>query len=107
MSTLLTIPGLGKSSLELLEAVGFQDENSLAKAGLDELVMELKKANSILKIAKRTPRRADVEKWLLAARERVGYVEKEVPSAPLVAVNHEGNPDVMALLLKAPLALWL
>jgi len=107
MSTLLTIPGLGKASLELLEAVGFQDENSLAKAGLDELVVELEKANSILKIAKRTPRRAEVEKWLVAVRERVGYVEKEIPSAPLVAVNYEGNPDVVSLLSKAPLALPL
>jgi Domain of unknown function (DUF4332) len=105
MSTLLTIPGLGKSSLELLEAVGFQDENSLAKAGLDELVGELERANEVLKISKRPPRRADVEKWLIAARERVGFVEKESPDAPLVAVNYEGNPEVLAMLEKAPVAL--
>lgn len=107
MSTLLTIPGLGKSSLELLEAVGFLDETSLAKAGLEELVSELEKANSVLKIAKRAPRRAEVQKWLNTARERVGHVEKEDSPAPLVAVNHEGNPEVMALLAKAPLALPL
>jgi hypothetical protein len=104
MSTLLTIPGLGKS-LELLEAVGFQDEHSLAKAGLDELVGELERANSVLKISKRPPRRADVEKWLIAARERVGFIEKESPDAPLVAVNYEGNPEVLAMLEKAPVAL--
>ena len=106
MSTLLTIPGLGKSSLELLEAVGFQDEGALAKAGLDELVDELERANSVLKIAKRAPRRADVQKWLAAARERVGVAEQEpAPAAPLIAVNYEGNPEVQALLEKAPLAL--
>lgn len=107
MSTLLTIPGLGKSSLELLEAVGFLDEDSLAKAGLDELVTELQRANSVLKIAKRPPRRADVQKWLDTARERVGFVEPETPAAPLVAVNYEGNPEVLALLEKAPTAIPL
>lgn len=107
MSTLLNIPGLGKSSMELLEAVGFLDEDSLAKAGLDELVTELEKANSVLKIAKRTPRRSDVEKWLEAARDHVGYVAKEDSPSPLVAVNHEGSPEVMALLANAPLALPL
>jgi len=107
MSTLLTIPGLGKSSLELLEAVGFLDEDSLAQAGLDELVEELKRANSVLKIAKRPPRRVDVQKWLTAARERVGFIEKKSSPAPLVAVNYEGNPDVLALLEKAPVSIPL
>lgn len=107
MSTLLTIPGLGKSSLELLEAVGFLDEDSLAKAGLEELVDELERANSVLKIAKRPPRRAEVQKWLTAARERVGFVEQESSPAPLIAVNYEGNSDVLALLEKAPVAIPL
>ena len=107
MSSLLTIPGLGKSSLELLEAVGFLDETTLAKAGLDELVKELERANSILKILKRSPRRVEVEKWLATAKERVGFVQKESKTAPLVAVNYEGNPEVMEMLAKAPSALPL
>lgn len=107
MSTLLTIPGLGKSSLELLEAVGFVDEDSLAKAGLEELVDELERANAVLKIAKRPPRRADVRKWLAAARERVGIVEEERSSSPLVAVNYEGNPEVLQMLERAPTAIPL
>jgi len=107
MSSLLTIPGLGKSSLELLEAVGFLDETSLAKAGLDELVKELERANSILRILKRSPRRVEVEKWLAIAKERVGFVQKESKTTPLVAVNYEGNPEVMEMLAKAPSALPL
>lgn len=107
MSNLLTIPGIGKSSVELLEAAGFLDETSLAKAGLDELVAELERANSILKIAKRAPRRAEVEKWLSAARERAGIREPEEsdePVVPLVAVNYEENPEVATMLSKAPAA---
>jgi len=108
MSTLLTIPGIGQSSVELLEAAGFLDETSLAKAGLDQLVSELERANSILKIAKRAPRRREVEKWLSTARERTGYHPQEhKEDVPLEAVNYEGNPAVLELLAKAPSALPL
>lgn len=103
MSNLQTIPGIGKSSIELLEAAGYLDDVSLAQAGLDELVAELARANSILKILKRAPRRGDVEKWQATARERLCI---EQP-APLVPVNYEGNPEVGAMLAKAPAALPL
>ncbi|BCU79822.1 DUF4332 domain-containing protein [Luteolibacter sp. LG18] len=109
MSKLETIPGIGKSSVELLEAAGFLDENSLAKAGLDQLVAELERANSVLKIAKRAPRRAEVEKWLSAARDRTGIAapgsdEEDEGAQPLVAVNYEENPEVAAMLARSPSA---
>ena len=76
MAELISIPGIGKTSLELLEAAGFHDAESLAKAGVDELARELERANSILKISKRTPDRAVVEKWIASARDIVGVTEE-------------------------------
>lgn len=109
MSKLQTIPGIGPSSIELLEAAGFLDEVSLAKAGVDSLVKELEKANSILKIADQAPTRDEVESWLFSAREKAGLSARteSVADAPLEAVNYEGNPDVGKLLDKAPVALPL
>jgi hypothetical protein len=112
MSNLQTIPGIGKSSIELLEAAGYLDDVSLAQADLDELVTELSRANSVLKILKRAPRRGDIGKWQAIARERIGTdlpeneASKEEPP-PLTPVNYEGNAEVSAMLAKAPAALPL
>lgn len=109
MSTLQTLPGIGQSSVELLEAAGFLDEASLAKAGLDQLVAELERANAVLKLAKRAPQRSEVQEWIAVARERVGEtvadeVEQDFASAP---VNYELDPEIAKLLAKAPTALPL
>ena len=72
MVDLISIPGIGKTSLELLEAAGFHNAEALAKAGVDELARELERANSILKISKRNPGQAAIGKWIAAARVSIG-----------------------------------
>lgn len=106
------IHGIGKTSLELLEAAGFHDVESLANAGVDEVVGELVRANSVLKISKRSPARAAVEKWICTARDIVGESEApevaETPEASeSAAVNYEGSPEVASMLSVAPFALPL
>ena len=106
MADLIKIPGIGKSSLELLEAAGFHNAGDLAKVGLDDLANELKRANSILKIAKRTPSRAVIEKWIAAARELAGLSEQ--PAGPsVVPVNYEQSPQVASMLAASPFAIPL
>ncbi len=106
---LSNIYGIGKTSLELLEATGFHDVESIANAGVDELHRELERANSMLKIAKRNPSRAAVEKWIGMARDVVG--EPDEPEEPevsvLPAVDFERSPEVAPLLAAAPLAIPL
>ena len=109
MSNLASIPGIGKTSLELLEAAGFHDAEALARAGGDELTRELTRANSILKISKRTPARAAVQKWIDAARDQVGVKEdgggNEAPAT--MPVDYEQTPEVVSMLAVAPLAIPL
>lgn len=106
MAELLRIPGIGKTSLELLEAAGFHNAESLAKVGLEDLARELERANSILKISKRTPGPAVIGKWIDSARELVGV--KEEPAGPsLVPVNYEMTHQVASMLAVAPFAIPL
>jgi hypothetical protein len=106
MAELLSIPGIGKASLELLEAAGFHDVESLSKVGADDLARELERANSILKISKRAPAKAAVEKWIAAARELAGIAnEPEGPS--LTPVDYEQTPQVVSMLAAAPFAIPL
>ena len=107
MHKLADIPGIGATTLELLEVAGFRDVGALARAGVDPLTDELIRANDILKIAKRAPTRKHVEKWIRAARELVGEEE----GAPVEAaqssmpVDFEAMPDVVELLEAAPCAI--
>ncbi len=106
MTNLRSIPGIGKASLELLEAAGFPDAESLAKAGVDELANELERANRILQIAKRAPARGNVQKWIASARDLTGIVE-HAAVAVTMPVNHEISPQVVAMLAHAPFAIPL
>lgn len=106
MTNLSSIPGIGKSSLELLEAAGFPDAESLAKAGVDELVKELERANTILQIAKKAPARSDVEKWIASARDMTG-VDDKVATAVAMPVNYEDSPQVAKMLKEALFAIPL
>lgn len=110
MNQLATISGIGKSSLELLEAAGFLDLESLARAGVDELMVELEKANAILQIAKRPPTRSAVEKWVHSARELTGVKHDGGGNdtvTPLMPVNYEASPQVASMLAAAPFAIPL
>ena len=106
MANLISIPGIGKSSLELLEAAGFSSMESLAKVGVDELFNELERANNILKIAKRPPTKKSVNSWIDQARALTGM--KDEPEAPpLMPVNYERIPQVVSMLANAPFAIPL
>jgi hypothetical protein len=106
MTDIKSIPGIGKAAHELLEAAGFSNAEALSKAGVDELVKELERANSILQIAKRAPVRTNVEKWILSARELTGVSNEE--SRPVeMPVNYEASPQAAAMLVSAPFAIPL
>ena len=106
MTNLSSIPGIGKASLELLEAAGFPDAETLAKAGVDELAKELDRANTILQIAKRAPARANIEKWISSARDMTGVETGRVLEITM-PVNHEISPQVIPMLAVAPFAIPL
>ena len=106
MANLISIPGIGKTSLELLEAVGFHDAEALANAAVPDLARELERANAILKITKRTPGPESIQKWIAAARRLVGLSEEAVGPACL-PVNYELDPQVFAMLATAPFAIPL
>ncbi len=106
MTNLSSIAGIGKSSLELLEAAGFSSAEALANAGAGELTAELKRANGILQIAKRAPERAKVAKWISAARDLVG-VAQDAPEEVRMPVDYEKAADVAVLLEAAPFAIPL
>ena len=106
MTNLTSIPGIGKATLELLEAAGFPDAESLAKAGVDELAQEVERANRILQIAKRAPARGNVVKWIASARDITGFVENAAVAVTM-PVNHEISPQVVSMLATAPFAIPL
>ena len=106
MTNLSSIPGIGKLSLELLEAAGFPNAEAVAKAGVDELTFELERANQILKIAKQAPKQANVQRWIEFARAEIG-VEPEVAAKVVMPVNYEISPEVVAMLSASPFAIPL
>lgn len=106
MTALGKIPGIGKANLELLEAAGFSDAESLSKAGIEELTSELERAHRILQISKRAPAQANVEKWITAARNLTG-VAKGAKVPVTMPVNHELSPEVADMLADAPYAIPL
>jgi hypothetical protein len=106
MADLINIPGIGKSSLELLEAAGFHNAEALSKVSADDLARELVRANSILKISKRAPGAAIVGKWVDSAREITG-LQVQAELASQVPVNYEQTPQVASMLAAAPFAIPL
>ncbi|MEO5913374.1 MAG: DUF4332 domain-containing protein [Luteolibacter sp.] len=106
MTNLNSIPGIGKLSIELLEAAGFPSAESLAKAGVDELAAELERANTILRIAKKAPTRVNVEKWITSAQDLTGVETASVVTATM-PVNYEDSSEVATMLANAPFAIPL
>jgi len=105
MTHLSTISGIGRTSLELLEAVGFNDAESLAKAAARELFAELERANQVLQIAKQAPSESTVEKWIASARELTG--QEQIPEKTEMPINYELSPRVVSILATAPFAIPL
>jgi hypothetical protein len=108
MESLKTIPGIGESSLELLEAAGFLDVESIARTDTDELAGELMRANSILRIASETPTREIVAAWISTARGIAGIEEEEEqPVSEEAPVDYEESPQMAVMLNGAPFAIPL
>lgn len=106
MEDLISIPGIGKASLQLLEAAGFHDVETLAKSSASELAHELARANRILKLSKRSPSKAALKKWIAVARARTEVTEADAVIA-VEPVNYEQSPHVADLLASAPFAIPL
>ena len=118
MVDLIGIPGIGKTSLELLETAGFHNAESLANAEVAEVARNLERANAVLRITKRTPGEATIKKWIIAARNIVGVTETPAESAKSAEsakpaepvpqpVNYEQSPQVAAMLANSPFAIPL
>ncbi len=107
MSDLASIPGIGKTSLELLEAAGFLTIESLATAEPDALAAELKHCNSILRIAKQVPSAKSITGWIEHAREITGVPVQIPAEAPPAPVPHVFAGDESALVALAPVAIPL
>ena len=71
------IPGLGKLSVELLDAVGILLTSQIARANVDVLHLDLAKANKMLLIRKSNPSPKEVAKWIEKARDLTGIDEEE------------------------------
>ncbi len=106
MTNLASIPGIGKVSLELLEAAGFADAETLAKAGVDELALELERANRILQIAKKAPSAGNIRKWIASARDLTGTEQRPAVQASM-PVDYEKSSEVAAMLAASPFAIPL
>jgi hypothetical protein len=106
MMNLSTIPELSEASRELLEAAGFPDANSLAKADVAGLAKELERANRILQIAEIAPDRGSVEAWIASARSVTGLVNERGAEVAM-PVNYEILPRVTVMLDNAPFAIPL
>lgn len=107
MAQLISIPGIGKTSLELLETAGFHDVEALAKAEVADVARDLERANAALRITKRTPGKAVIKKWIAAARDLAELPATEpAPPAP-PPVDYEQTPQVAAMLCNAPFAIPL
>lgn len=105
MEPLNKIPGIGQTSLELLEAAGFRDCDMLALAGVEPLLVEFERANATLGIADEIPNREQITDWIRAARE---IIQEENPAPSLEVVmpaNFEILPEVIAMLEKSPCAI--
>ena len=107
MPALDEIPGIGKGSLELLDAAGIRDATHLADQELDGLFEELQRANDVLSIVKRSPGKATVEKWITAAALLTGQQATEPAPEQAPPANYEANSEVADMLARSPYAIPL
>lgn len=108
MLALTEIPGIGKSSVALLDAAGIRDAGHLAAQKPDSLLNELISANDVLEIVKRVPNKNTVEKWISTADELINSEPKAhtaTATVQIAPVNHEANAEVAEMLGRAPFAI--
>lgn len=107
MTPLKNITWIDPASHELLEVAGILHLQTLAKAGVAELVGELARANRILQLAARTPTQQDVETWIAAAREDLGMAAVTAVEPAAMPVDFEATDQVREMLAAAPFAIPL
>lgn len=125
MSPLTCIPGLGQTTLELLEAAGFQSVEAIARAEAPALLGELHMANRMLHIAAGAPSLDEVNALVAAARSVVGVdlgvagvagvdlggtrsaASASASASASDAIDHESSPEVQRMLASAPFAIPL
>ncbi|MBM3863687.1 MAG: DUF4332 domain-containing protein [Verrucomicrobia bacterium] len=105
MADVATLPGIDEQAMELLEAVGYRQMETLARAGADVLTSELGNANAMLKLRDESPSVDLVRAWIDEAC-RVTGIEPVPDQGPQVDwINHEDTPEVEPFLLAAPFAI--
>ncbi|MCW1886153.1 DUF4332 domain-containing protein [Luteolibacter flavescens] len=87
MGKLVDIEGIGPDDAELLEATGWADAQTLAKADPEVLTREIADANAMLRIVARTPERRKVERWIAAAARSL-----ESGAARTVRTRRDSSP---------------
>jgi hypothetical protein len=102
MAALNEIPGIGEVSLQLLESAGIASVEELLAQDVDAVVAGLQRANESLALVGQTPGKATVETWIAEAAQLTGAGEASVPPA-----NYKANPEVAAMLGRAPFAIPL
>ncbi|MGJ8634350.1 MAG: DUF4332 domain-containing protein [Luteolibacter sp.] len=111
MPALKEIQGIGKASLELLEAAGIRDAAHLAEQNPKSLLEELRKANETIGVVKRPAGETTILKWISNAKDLTTTEEdtEEIqdPAPAQVPVDYEKNPEVAAMLNEAPPAIPL
>jgi hypothetical protein len=97
---LSSICEIEKTTLDLFEAAGFHDIESLAESELEALHAALNRVNLRHEIASSDPSRADLERWIGMARDLVGVADRAMGMS-------EPSPEVASSLSTAPFALPL
>jgi predicted flap endonuclease-1-like 5' DNA nuclease len=69
MADLYRIKGVGQEFSELLEAAGVDTVPELAQRNASNLTAKMKEVNDAKKLTRRNPNLAEVEKWVLQAKE--------------------------------------
>lgn len=111
MGELSRINGIGKPSLELLEAVGITNVEELATQDVDSLFEELGSANDALAIDENAPVKSAVAGWIADAGDLCGLLPPQDTEQPApevrIPVDYEANPEVAEMLSRAPFAIPL
>jgi NADH:ubiquinone oxidoreductase subunit 3 (subunit A) len=111
MTDLREIPGIGSTSLELLEVAGIRDAELLARQDADFLLSEIIKANESLEIVSMPPDKSMVEEWIAGAVDLVGETPEESfpdrKTSEKDPVNYEEYDEVTELLTSSPFAIPL
>lgn len=85
MVKLKQLEGIAPEEADLLEATGWLDARSLAKAKVELLFDELQVANDALKILPTAPERSQVEAWVALAQGAVDSMVSESPEQRAVS----------------------